>query len=91
MKQAGKQTMAGVGLMILGSIMTPVCPAVGPVVFNVGLGYSVGSTAAAGGYKIGEKISKIWSVLKNWMYLLIIFIIIFIINNNIIIIIIKIM
>ena len=59
MKQAGKQTMAGVGLMVLGTIITPVCPVAGPLVFNAGFGYSVGSTGTAAGYKIGEKISNI--------------------------------
>lgn len=56
--QAGKQTMIGVVTMIVGGVLTPVCPVVGPIIFDFGLGFSSGSTGFAIGAEIGDKISK---------------------------------
>ncbi len=57
--QAGKQTMAGVLTMLAGAALTPVCPVAGPILFNVGLGFSAGSAGAGGGAEIGKFINKI--------------------------------
>ena len=57
--QAGKQTMGGVLTMIAGAVLTPVCPVVGPILFNAGLGFSAASAGGGVGAKIGQKIGEI--------------------------------
>ena len=56
--QAGTQTMLGVLAMVGGTLLTPVCPVVGPAIVTAGYSYSVGSAAAGGGLAIGKRIGK---------------------------------
>ena len=57
-KEGGKQAMIGVAAMAIGTILTPVCPVAGPLIFNYGLGHSIGSTGFVGGTVIADKINK---------------------------------
>ena len=57
--QAGKQTMGGVLTMTAGALLTPVCPVVGPILFDAGLTFSAASASGGVGAKIGQKIAEI--------------------------------